>query len=79
MIESSSYQLLLNEPILGIVFMGMCALILIVGLCVWGNVRKTQSNNRLKRDMLDRGMSVDDIERVINAGAESEGAKAPQL
>ncbi len=31
---------------------------------------KHKSNNQLKRDLLDRNMSVEDIERIIKAGQE---------
>ena len=34
----------------------------------WHLTCKVNSNNELKRDMLERGMSAEEIERVLNAG-----------
>jgi hypothetical protein len=66
-----------TDPAITAIVMAMS--IPIVGLIAffWYEVRKTQSNNRLKRDMLDRGMSPADIERVINAGAEANTCEKP--
>ena len=33
----------------------------------WASIEKTKSNNALKRDMIARGMSVEEIERVLAA------------
>ena len=33
----------------------------------WASIEKTKSNNALKRDMIGRGMSVEEIERVLSA------------
>ena len=33
----------------------------------WASIEKTKSNNALKRDMIARGMSVEEIERVLSA------------
>ena len=34
----------------------------------WSEVLKNRSNNELKKSMLERGMSAQEIEQVINAG-----------
>ncbi|MFC1762734.1 hypothetical protein ACFL6U_11740 [Planctomycetota bacterium] len=34
---------------------------------------KTRSNNELKQSMVERGMSVEEIERVLNAGTGKAG------
>ena len=34
----------------------------------WHAIVKTRSNNELKQSMLDRGMSAQEIEQVMNAG-----------
>jgi NADH:ubiquinone oxidoreductase subunit 3 (subunit A) len=34
----------------------------------WHEVLKNRSNNELKKSMLERGMSAQEIEQVINAG-----------
>ena len=47
----------------------MALLIPIVGTIVWGwrGIEKTRSDNALKRTLVERGMSVDEIERVLAA------------
>ena len=42
----------------------------IVGIIagVWGEVAKNRDLSELKRSMVNRGMSADEIERVVNAG-----------
>lgn len=41
----------------------------------WHETLKTRSNNELKQSMLERGMSAEEIERVINAGAKPSKKK----
>jgi len=38
----------------------------------WHKIEKVKSDNELKRSMIDRGMTVDDIERVVSAGKKKE-------
>ncbi len=38
-------------------------------LSVWGKVRRAQVSANLKQDMLDRGMSADEIKTVLDAGS----------
>ena len=40
--------------------------------CYWHKTAKVNSDNELKRDMLERGMSAEEIERVIDAGTNNE-------
>lgn len=40
----------------------------------WYKVNKVRSDNGLKRSMVERGMSVDEIERVLGAAGEKEEA-----
>ncbi len=35
---------------------------------IWHKIAKDNAENDLKRSMIERGMSVDDIERVLRAG-----------
>ena len=42
--------------------------IIAVGGYYWHEVMKNRSNNELKKSMIERGMSADEIERVMNAG-----------
>ncbi len=47
---------------------GMLIGLLCVGLGVWHKVRAEEIAAELKRDMLDRGMSADEIKTVLEAG-----------
>ncbi|MCF7973246.1 MAG: hypothetical protein K9N55_05495 [Phycisphaerae bacterium] len=38
----------------------------------WHETVKTRSNNELKQSMLERGMSAQEIEQVINAGVKTD-------
>jgi hypothetical protein len=38
----------------------------------WHETLKARSNNELKQSMLERGMSAQEIEQVINAGAKTD-------
>ena len=42
----------------------------------WYMVERMKSTNELKRKMVERGMSADEIERVINAGGEPKDKDA---
>jgi hypothetical protein len=65
------------------------AVILIIGggsilggaWALWLNHRRHERQDEMKRDMLERGMSADDIVRVLNAGPPPEiastGSKTP--
>jgi len=39
----------------------------------WWKIRRDEVDAALKQDMLARGMSVDEIERVLNAGRGGSG------
>ncbi len=41
----------------------------------WHEVAKARSKNDLKKTMVLRGMSVDEIERVLGAGGKKDGKK----
>jgi len=41
----------------------------------WHEVLKIRSNNELKKSLLDRGMSVEEIERLLNAGGKPPDKK----
>jgi hypothetical protein len=62
----------------------LCSLVLffIAGMIVWLSLqwrlhRRTEMEIALKRDMVNRGMSAQDIERVLRAGPAS-GARADE-
>ena len=59
-----------NPLITGIVMgcvVGCVIPIAVVGLICWASVKKNRDNNGLKQSMLDKGMSAQEIEQVINA------------
>ena len=41
---------------------------------LWLHHRKQERQDELKREMLERGMSADDIVRVLNAGPQAQTA-----
>ena len=45
-----------------------CVIVAIVATCVCV-VRKTDNETKLKQDMLDRGMSAEEIKTVLEAGS----------
>ncbi|MBW8016619.1 MAG: hypothetical protein FVQ82_10555 [Planctomycetes bacterium] len=58
---------------------GTLTLLLIFGLPIvavvgyfWYRIEKVRSDNNLKRRMVDSGMSIEDIERVLNAGSKED-------
>ncbi len=58
---------------------GTLTLLLIFGLPIvavigvfWYKIEKVKSDNHLKRRMVDSGMSIEDIERVLNAGSKED-------
>ncbi len=63
-------------PIAAIVCGCVVALVAILS-GMWRGVRRAEVEATLKQDMLNRGMSVDQIERVIRASAYNEEKSAP--
>ena len=61
-----------SDPAITAIVFALC--IPIVGIIAhfWHETVVVRSNNELKRDMLERGMSAQEIERVINAGASGD-------
>jgi hypothetical protein len=48
----------------------VCGTIVMIG-DYWYKIRKAELQARLKQDMLDRGMSVDEIRDVLEAGTKA--------
>jgi hypothetical protein len=66
-VEQSLLDWIASEPNIAA---GAAIFIVIIVMTVsyaWVQIRTIQSNNRLKRDMLDRGMSPKEIEQVMQA------------
>lgn len=60
-------EIIWNERTLAI-GLGCCIPLTAVIGTFWYLVQKTKTENDLKRSMVERGMSADDIERVLAAG-----------
>lgn len=57
-----------NPAVIGII-MG-CGIPIVAIICsYWHSVAKTRSDHELKRSMIERGMSADEIERVLAASS----------
>ncbi len=54
-------------PIATLSIVAICLLAPIIGIC-WYKVHKTNAMIALKQDMLDRGMSAEEIKMVLEAG-----------
>jgi hypothetical protein len=62
-----SWNSLLSPPVLAIggsMIVGMVA----IGGGIWAAHKKSQMQMELKQDMIERGMSAEEIERVLKAG-----------
>jgi hypothetical protein len=67
-------------PVLGILI-GCTAGVLIVAVAslakAWSRVRTVEAETALKQDMIARGMSADEIERVIRASGSPRNDRPP--
>ncbi len=68
-VSSSWFETLVSRPEVIPLLGGFGVAIVVVIMGTWHRMEKTRANAELKRTMLDRGMSVEEIERVINAGS----------
>jgi hypothetical protein len=75
--EATMYDLLSNLNGWGLILItavaGVIAVPLICGVTAiiashWLKVRESDNDTKLKQDMLDRGMSADEIKTVLEAG-----------
>ena len=66
MLADTIWEMIFGMPQIAII---TGCLIPIVGIIssVWYRAQKVQSENRLKQSMIERGMSIDEIERVMAA------------
>ena len=65
--DSSFWEMALQVPQVAIIMGCLVPISAILGI-YWYKAHKVRSENHLKRTMVERGMSVDEIERVIAAG-----------
>ncbi len=68
MLAGQAWQVIFGMPQIAVI---MGCLIPIVGVIAsaWYKAQKVRSDNQLKRTLVDRGLSADDIERIISAEA----------
>jgi hypothetical protein len=75
------YDLFVQSPeaavVLGLSALAVIAIIAITGMVLWSKHLKVKSDAELKLNMLDRGMPVEEIERVL--AAKSTATKPPAL
>jgi hypothetical protein len=70
-----------SAPAIGAVGMFICIAVISVGCTVavqWRKVRQATLEAELKRDMIQQGMSADDIVKVLTATAFSEPGQPSQ-
>ena len=67
MLAASGWHVIFGMPQIAII---MGCLIPIAGVIAtyWAKAQKVQSDNMLKRSLVERGLSVDEIERIMAAG-----------
>ncbi len=74
MLAEFDWNQLLQMPNIAVV---MGCLIPIAGsiAMAWRSIEKTKSENALKRSLVERGMSADEIERILAAKGPSESSR----
>lgn len=68
-------EIIWNHQTLTILMVFSIPILVIVG-GLWVHLEKARSTTDLKRSMVERGMSVDEIERVMRAGQDSAAPAA---
>ncbi len=71
MLAYSIWESFFRIPQLPIIMGCLIPIVAIIGH-FWYEAQKVKSENALKLSMLQRGMSAEEIERVISAGAEDD-------
>ncbi len=71
MMASSFWESIFRLPQLPIIMGCLIPIVAIVGN-FWYKAHKHKNDHDLKRRMLERGMSAEEIERVISAGEEDD-------
>jgi len=59
-------EIIWNQNTLAVVMVFSVPIVAILG-SFWYKVERLRSENELKRSMVERGMSVEEIERILNA------------
>ncbi len=71
MLADSAWSSLFQLPQIAIVMGSLTGIAVIIGVC-WTQVEKTKSKNELKRSLVERGMSAEEIERIMEAGQDEK-------
>ena len=71
MLAESIWQSVFGMPQILFITGGLVGIVAIA-FTHWSSVEKSRSDNDLKRDMLDRGMDAEEIERVMGARTKDE-------
>ena len=71
MLATAFWSSLFQMPQIAIVMGGLAGIAIVLGV-IWYQVEKVKSNNELKRSLVERGMSSEEIERIIEAGEEQK-------
>ena len=66
------FQNIFSSPDTTAVFMGCLVPMVIVPVIFWAIAKMNKDNNDLKQSMLDRDMSAQEIEQVMNAGSKGK-------
>ena len=72
MLANSVWNLVFGMPQVIFVMGGLVAVVAIGG-SYWSEFQKAQSENRLKRSMVERGMNADEIERIMATRTNGDG------
>lgn len=71
MLADAFWSSLFEMPQIAIVMGSLSSIAVVLGI-VWYQVERVKSNNELKRSLVDRGMSSEEIERIMEAGEEQK-------
>jgi len=67
LIADSAWAELFKMPNIAIVMGCMIPIASIIAMA-WRGIEKTKSDNALKRSLVERGLSIEEIERIVSAG-----------
>jgi hypothetical protein len=71
MLANAMWAGMFQMPQIAIIMGGLTAMVIALGM-TWYRVEKVRSNNELKRSLVERGLSVEEIERIVEAGQKEE-------
>ena len=71
MLAYSLWESIFRMPQIAVIMGCLVPIAAILGY-FWYSIKKNKQNNDLKQSMVERGMSAEEIERVISAGAQDD-------